>query len=165
MHKIKKSYLLAINILIIGFFLLLVWALLETELLDGRFRSRFIGVSLGIIIFCVTADYKNRSRKYVKFNDKHVRINAYHKKTITKVQNIDILYEDIRALKVKKIPVFGVTALLIDADNYGNNIKIIRAYKSFTDMCETFYLKTKAFAPDAKISSDYIDYLKRKNKL
>lgn len=164
MYTIKKSYLIAIYTLIFGGYFLLVWFLLHVSQLDGRYRSKFIGSSLAIVFLIVATDYKNRSRKYIKFNEKHVRINAYHKESLLKCRDIDILYEDIRAIKVKKLPIFGITSLIIDADNYGNGIKIHRLYNNFSGMCETFYIKTRAFAPNARLDKTFIEYARRNNE-
>jgi len=165
MHPQKKSYLIIRFLFIFIVFCLLICFLLWLVPLHGKYRSRYIGGCFALFFYFITMDYKNRCRKYVKFYDTYVRINAHHKKTILTTIDLDILYEDIRAIKVKKVPVLGVTSIVIDADNYGNGIKLHYFYRNFLDMCQTFYLRTTAFAPNVRIDDAFIDFLKRKKRI
>ena len=164
MHPHKKSYLFLYYAFLFVFFGVYFGIMIYLSGMTKKGVSNAILVSFCLYGLGVGMDYKNRSRKYVKFYDTYVRINAYHKLGILKTYDINVVYEDIRAVRLKKSPVFGLPYIEIDADGFGSNIKLKRIYKNYRKMCETLYLKLLACAPNTKLDPKFIEYARRNNE-
>lgn len=165
MHRQKKSYLIIRFMFLFVSCCCLIWLLSQVIPLQGKYQIRCIGGCFVLFFYYMMMDYKNRCRKYVKFYDTYVRINAYHKNAILNTKDLNVLYKDIKAIRLKRIPVFGVTGIEIDAFNYGNGIRIHRFYKNFPDLCSSLYHRVTAFSVEARIEENFINYLRRKDKL
>ena len=162
MHPQKKSYLFLLYLFVFSFICIFVAVLLHFADVSERTEKRTIACALGLCIYFWGMDYKNRSRKYVKFYDNHIRINAYNKQGVLKVFDLNIPYKDIRALRLKKHFILGTTYIEIDSNNVGQSIKIYRYHKRFNALCKTLYEKTLINSPDAKIEEELIAFTRRK---
>lgn len=166
MYKQSKLYLILRFLVFFIGYCVLIWFVIYASGFHGRYIYRFIGGSMSIFFFGVLMDYQKRCQKYISFFDKHMRINAYHKNhAILKTKDLDIMYEDITSIRLRKIPVIGIIGIEIDANNHGNGILIHRFYKDFSDICRILYKQTIAFSQNVRVDSDVLDYLQRKEQL
>ncbi len=153
-------FLYYFSLFLLGFLLLFVFSFITG---DFRIFSKNILPMCIIACFTIAYDKKLRTNRYVEFFDEYVHFNSLSIKHKRESYNLNIRYEDIYEIKVKKCFIVGLFSIYIKADNFGYEIPLNCFYSHHKDMYAKLYHKIKHTNPYAIIDNRLTDFLERKN--
>ncbi len=119
------------------------------------------------ILFCIGYGFydKKRMNRYVEFFDEYVHFHSLNIVRRKKEYYLNVRYEDIYEISVKKSSFISIYLIYVKARNFGYAIPLNCFYAKHKKMYATLYQKVIKANPDAKIDQDFIDFLERKKLL
>ena len=117
------------------------------------------------ILFCIAYGLydKRRMNRYVEFFDEYVHFHSLNIVRKKKEYYLNVRYEDIYEITVKKSSFIGIHLIYVKANNFGYAIPLNCLYANYKKMYSTLYQKVIKANPDVRIDRSFVDFLERKN--
>lgn len=106
-------------------------------------------------------------KKYIEIFNDHVYFNLFKFKKIKfmKSSSFGVRYEDILSVESKFLPVLGLYAIIINAKNIPEKIKISFGFRKHRKLYSEIVKRAKKHNPNAYIDSKLEDYLEKRGLL
>ena len=110
-------------------------------------------------------EVKKSSEKYIELHDETIRFSnhgyghRYARGFLIPYVTFDVKFKDIFIIKVKKLPLIGIYAVVLEANEKEYKIKIYPHYCNFKDMYINLCKKVKEHNPDVYIDGRLLKYI------
>ncbi len=103
-------------------------------------------------------EYTNR---YIYVSDEHIRFNSFRFKRMRNPISLNVRYENIISIKPKKLPLFGLWGIIINAQNIPHEITLSICYHNHKKMFWNICNESKKHNSNVIIYADLKEYLEK----